>query len=252
MFILTLLIVHLFSVNVPAKKSTQSIYKHKAVIEINTLFKKYIFGEFIAYERLIKNEADQKSIKAALQVFSAENPDDMTKDEQKAFWINVYNLSVIDQVLTLYPIKSVKDEDDFFTKKTTRVYGKSYSFDDIEKHKLKAMNDPRVHFALVCASLSCPNIEKNLYEPNRINFQLEDVTQRFILNERRNRISQTQSQLSMLFKWYEADFGGKTGVLKFINQYVPYKQTLNSETKIVYLEYDWRLNGEITGREQRN
>lgn len=236
----------------PAEKNTQSIYKHKAIIKLNGMFKKYIYGEYIAYERLLRNKADVATLREGLAYLSAQNPKIMSENEQKAFWLNIYNISIIDEVLKNYPVKSVMDIEGFFTEKRLVVHGEKYSFDDIEKIELKKLGDPRVHFALVCASISCPNIERELYEPNRVNWQLDNVTHNFLTNKKRNRISSAKAELSMLFKWYAEDFGGADEIRKIINSYIPLSQAISGETPIEYIEYDWRLNGEITGRAARN
>ncbi len=194
-----------------------------------------------------------------------------TRQGKLAFWINVYNALVVHGVLELNVKKSVKDIPSFFEAVCYNIGGHIFSLDDIEhgilrgnkkKHFLSGKpfslidprngftldkTDPRIHFALVCGSNSCPPIE--VYEEGQIDEQLELVSDAFI-NSDEVIIEEDKKilRVSKIFQWYKDDFGGKKGVLSFITKYrfdpeqKTFLETHESEFHISYKDYDWSLN----------
>ena len=104
------------------------------------------------------------------------------------------------------------------------------------------MNEPRIHFAIACASMSCPPLLNEAYTAGKINEQLDRVTKDFINNEKFNEISATNPKVSMIFKWYEKDYtvNGKKDVIGFINNYVDTK--INASATLQYQNFNWDLN----------
>ena len=168
-------------------------------------------------------------------------------EDALAFWINVYNFLAIKIVVDNYPVESIKDIGSLFTsvwKKDAGVIGvKTYTLNEIEHEILrKNFEEPRIHFAIVCGSLSCPDLSKGVYLPGTIEAQLEQNTDSFLKNATKGvRIKDSRAALSKIFKWFADDFESAGGVWEFIRTY---RSDLGPAVKysIDYLPYDWRLN----------
>jgi len=121
------------------------------------------------------------------------------------------------------------------------IGNKTLSLGGIENGILRKMDEPRIHFAINCASFSCPKLLNEAYVASKINQQLEKVTKDFI-NGDKNEITKNNPKLSSIFKWYKKDFKvkGEKDVIGYVNQYAKVK--INPETSIAYLEYNWSLN----------
>lgn len=232
--------------------SQNQMYQHQEIKDLNMVYKKYLYRHFIAYEKLSNSPKDKQIIEKAFSKFQSLSPTKMTLNEQKAFWINLYNINVIHMVIKKYPVKSINDIENVFKLKTVIVEGESLSLDEIEQKRLRQFKDPRYHFAIVCAALSCPNIIPELYEGNRINFQLDQVTHDFITNDQKNDLKSGVIKLSMIFEWYKDEFAQFGGIRNFINQYLNYSEIIDENRTIKFIEFDWRLNGEITARNLKN
>ena len=162
---------------------------------------------------------------------------------KKLFFINAYNLHVINLALTEYPISSVQDIAGFFERKKVKVAGKTYTLNQFEKEEiLKPYQDGRLHFVLVCGAVSCPPITNFAYQPDLLEAQLDKQT-KLALDDANFLITNGNTiGLSQIFKWYPEDFGGsKDNIIQFINKYRTY--TIPTTAKFTYYDYDWSLNG---------
>jgi hypothetical protein len=174
-----------------------------------------------------------------------------SRESKLTFWINVYNILAAKMITDNYPIESIKDAGSFFKpvwkRPAGRVGGKEYTLNIIEHEILRKMKEPRIHVAIVCASISCPDLRPEAYTVEKLNGQLDDQMEKFLssrekgmrLDENKNRV-----YLSSIFKWFEEDF--ENGVLKYIGRHVTPEQrlTLNKpKIKISYLDYNWKING---------
>jgi len=200
---------------------------------------------------------------SATKAVSRAQFDTWSKSDQLAFLINVYNAQTVELVLTGYPkIKSIKDlgtlvqspwKKPFFT-----LFGKPTSLDDLEHGLIRGSgryNDPRIHFAVNCASIGCPALRAEAFTGQALDAQLEDQTRKFLSDRSRNRLSGTNLELSSIFKWcqkdFEAGWRGTQGLTGFLARYSNELGLSQSETnrlragelRLSYLAYDWRLNG---------
>jgi hypothetical protein len=218
----------------------QNIHQHQ---QWQDLLQTYvnIHGE-VDYKNLKQNESE---LDAYLDLVSKNPPEDSwTKNKKKAYLINAYNAFTVKLILDHYPIKSIKDIGGFFSSPFTmefaRIDGKLYSLDDIEKGMLLKMGDSRAHFAVNCASESCPKLLNEAYVAEKLEKQL-DVSAKTFVNSDKNKLSKTKVELSRIFKWYASDFESEFGsVIKFINRYAD--ETIGEEAFINYLPYSWELN----------
>jgi hypothetical protein len=197
-------------------------------------------------------KADEAAFNQYLAMLSKNPPAaNWPKNDQMAYWINAYNAYTIRLILDHYPVESIKDigskiKIPFVTTpwaaKFFSIGGEKMSLDNIEHGILrKKFDDPRIHFSLVCASMSCPRLRNEAYTADKLNAQLEDQGHDFLNNPAKNKIGKSEAQLSKYFDWYKGDWekNGQT-VVKWVNRYSNTK--IDGNTKISYLDYNWSLN----------
>lgn len=161
---------------------------------------------------------------------------------RKAFYINAYNLLVLQQVLEHYPLQSVMDVKGFFDEKTYMVAGERLTLNELEKQKLlKPYPDARLHFALVCAAKSCPPLRDTAYTPAEVEQQLQDQAERTLQSSTFIKTGKGQVLVSEILKWYADDFLQEApSLLAYINRYR--KNKIPANTKLSYYTYNWALN----------
>ena len=196
----------------------------------------------VDYAGFVKDKKDLNKFTDLLSKYTPKQT--WTKNEKKAYLINAYNAFTIQLIVDNYPLKSIKNigEEPFeaFKTKFINFDGKMISLDDIEKGMLLSMGDPRVHFAVNCASYSCPKLDNKVYKPRDLDKQLDEATSRFI-NSDLNIITKDDVKLSKIFEWYRSDFENESqDLIKFINKYSRIK--IEPNTAIEYLDYSWELN----------
>ena len=197
-------------------------------------------------------KADEAVFNQYLALLSKNPPaSGLAKADQMAYWINAYNAYTIRLILDHYPVQSIKDIGSKikiplvttpWAIKFFSIGGQKMSLDEIEHSVLrKKYNDPRVHFALVCASVSCPRLRNEAYIGTQLERQLDDQGRDFMNNPAKNKITKDAAQLSKYFDWYKGDWS-KNGqsVALWVNKYSATK--LNKGAKITYLDYNWGLN----------
>lgn len=199
-----------------------------------------------------KLKANPEKLEAYLDLLAVAKPAEMPYNTQLAFWINTYNALIIKGVIDHYPTKSVRKVKlfgGFFSRLKFQVAGETYSLNQIEHDIIRSeFVDPRVHFALVCASKSCPPLENTVYLPEIIEEQLDAVTLKFVTDPEKVRFDRAKRRvyLSKIFKWYKKDFTeGYDGVADFLADYLPSEDAefvLAKDVKFHYLDYDWTLN----------
>ena len=204
------------------------------------LLKKHVDKEGNVDYKGFKN--DRKALTSYLNYLSENKPDkDWSVQELLAYYVNVYNAFTVDLIVENYPVKSIKDINGPWTRAIVPIGNINISLGGIENGVLKKMNEPRFHFAINCASISCPKLLDEAYTAASINEQLDKVAREFI-NSDENKISENKVALSSIFDWYEKDFkvNGNNSIIEYINQYNDTK--INPGATITYLEYNWGLN----------
>lgn len=216
------------------------------------------------------NRVDYKAFKAkghaALKDYigklQAADPAALGKSEQMAFWINLYNAKTIDIILEHYPVKSIREislETSLlgFLKKSVgaggpwkaevlKVKGRDLSLDNIEHDILRPIfKDPRVHYAVNCASYGCPNLQAAAFTGAELDQQLDNGARAFINHPRGLKVEDGRVMASSIYDWFQSDFGGSAaGVLKHARSYAnaDLKAALEGKASIDSFDYDWRLN----------
>jgi hypothetical protein len=203
----------------------------------------------VDYKGFVREKAKLESY---LKLLSANAPDrkTWTKNQQLAYWINAYNAFTVKLIVDNYPVKSIRDLGptlkipmikDVWHYKFFKIGGVESSLDEIEHSILrKEFDEPRIHFAINCASVSCPPLLNEAFVAEKIESQLTKVTTSFINDSSRNKITSNQAQISSIFSWFKGDFTKKGTLIDFLNTYSKVK--LKSSAKISHLDYNWNLN----------
>ena len=163
-----------------------------------------------------------------------------SKKDKLAYWINAYNALTVDLILRNSPIKSIKDIRKPWDQSLWTLGGKLYDLNEIEHGILRKMNEPRIHFAIVCASFSCPQLSNKAYVANTIETQLTQATKDFLNDPLRNNLSKDDIKLSRIFKWFAKDFKTNGSIIDFINKYA--SVTIDKNADSSFKDYNWSLN----------
>ena len=188
----------------------------------------------------VKWKENTLGIDAYIEVLKKNHPENhWNKNEIMSYWINTYNALTIKLILNNYPTNSIRNLKNPWSIKVINFDSKAYSLDEIEHDILRKMGDPRIHFAINCASISCPNLSNTAYFSYKINDQLDNATNIFLNDLNKNEITKNEIRISKIFLWFKKDFGGNKNLINFINKYSLIK---TENPKVKYLPYDWNLN----------
>ncbi len=196
---------------------------------------------------------ERGTLERFLSASRSARPATWSREDQMAFWVNVYNARVLDGVIRRPGLESVLDAGRtlgvptlaFFREKAMSG-GRELSLNDIEHEILrKGFHDPRVHFVLNCASVSCPTLPARALSGAAIDSVLDAAASAFLLDRTKNQIdADSELRLSSIFKWYRADFEKAAGSLQaFIQQHWKGSSVIRADAPIRFLDYDWSLNG---------
>ncbi len=196
--------------------------------------------------------ADQVALDAYLQMLESVTVVDLGEDEQFAYWVNLYNALTIWVVLEHYPIASIRDISYSLLSRgpwkepLVQVEGRELSLDNIEHDILRPIfADPRIHYAVNCASIGCPNLQRRAFTAANLESLLEQAAQQFINHPRGVRFEDGELIVSSIFDWYRRDFGeNEAQVIEHLREYADDELDvrLKSRDAIDDYEYNWNLN----------
>ena len=173
-----------------------------------------------------------------------------SRDEQLAFWINGYNALAIRGILDGRSPSTFFGRVGYFKNTKYTIAGRTINLYDLERKIIIPFKEPRIHFAINCASTSCPKLVSHAYSAQHLDQQLETVTRNFINDSIRNRFDRQNkvAYLSKIFDWFKKDFKQHSGsvqkyVAQFVNDPVLAQELHNDQYRIKFLKYDWSLNG---------
>lgn len=176
----------------------------------------------------------------------------LNRDEQMVFWINLYNALTVKVVLDAYPVDSIRDISGGFLsfgpwdKEYVKVMGRDLSLNNIEHNILRPIwKDNRIHYAVNCASLGCPNLALRAYYSKTLEKMLDEAAYSYVNHSRGVKFDKESLIVSSIYNWYEVDFGGnKSGVIEHFRRYArgELKEKLKNNVVIVEYDYDWSLN----------
>src|SRR5438034_1268606 len=224
---------------------------------------RFVRGGEVAYGRLAREGAPM--LASYLDGLSSACADDYARwgrAERLAFWINAYNAFTVRLVLDHYPIASIRKigwlPGAAFRERFVPMPGLKggiVSLDDIENGTLRAdFREPRIHFALVCASRSCPMLRSEAYRAGDLDRQLDDQARTFLADSTKNRFDSATNtlHLSSIFKWFRADFEAAAGSLPaYVGRYLSDPRATAPDVRIEFLDYDWSLNDQAPQGEAR-
>lgn len=205
----------------------------------------------VAYGRV--SAEDRRVLDDYVARLAATGIDGHDRPEQLAYWINLYNALTVRLVLDHYPVASIRDIDTSpglfadgpWGETLVTVEGEALSLDDIEHRIIRPIwRDPRIHYAVNCASLGCPNLQRTAFTAANLEALLDQAARDFIGHPRGVRVSGERVYLSAIYDWYAEDFGGGDGVLAHIGHYAPADLTrsLLGVHRRIEMDYDWSLN----------
>lgn len=196
--------------------------------------------------------ADVEALTAYVRALQRVDPAGLTRADQIAFWCNLYNAETLRVVLGAYPVGSILAIRPTLLSvgpwkaRTLRIAGRALSLDEVENAILRPRyRDPRIHYALNCASRGCPNLPGRAWRGEGLERDLEAAAREFVNSPRGVRVRPTGLVLSSIYKWYRADFGGsEAALLAHLARYASPKlrDVLGSRPRIAGYDYDWRLN----------
>jgi len=230
-----LIIVFLFALSVGNAQTTSEFFS-----KADTFFSTYVKNGRVDYKGIKNNPALLNEVVSLAEGITVSKSN---AAEYQAFWIDGYNISVINNVINNYPLKTPTSKAGFFDKIKHNIGGKSITLNDIENKLLRGnfSKEARFHFVLVCAGLGCPPIINKAYKPATLEAQLQKQTTLALNDPKFIRVNKNKVQISQIFEWYTGDFkqGGKK-LVDYINQYRTEK--LPEKAKVSYYSYDWTLN----------
>lgn len=185
-----------------------------------------------------------RELRAYLKTLADVDVESLDRDEQLAFYINLYNATVISQVLSRYEPGFRVDEDNyqFFKRPSVRLGKDRISLNHLENEIIREQfDDPRIHVALVCAAVSCPPIQPRAFDASTLEATLDNLMRSFLRDESRNVVDRDARllKLSSIFDWYAKDFGGRDALVAYADQYIGWDV---AGFVITFLPYDWSLN----------
>ena len=206
----------------------------------NTLLQKHVSDQGNVNYKGFK--ADKAKFNSYLKLLSETPPQDAwSKDETLAYWMNVYNAFTVKLILDNYPTKSIKDIDGPWNQRFIKIGAKWYTLNDVEHKIIRKMDEPRIHFALVCAAVSCPRLYNKAFTAKDLETDLVLLTKGFLNDPSKNELSENEIKLSRIFKWYGGDFKtNDSSLIDFLNQYSDV--TISPKAKKSYKDYNWNLN----------
>jgi hypothetical protein len=208
-------------------------------------------GRF-AYGRV--TPADRETLDAYIQRLTETLVSTLNRAEQLAYWINLYNALTVQVVLDHYPVESIRDiaiSPGLFAigpwdKQLAEIEGEAVSLNDIEHRILRPIwRDPRIHYAVNCASIGCPDLQASAFTGAGAEALLEAAARAYVNHPRGARIEKSKLTVSSIYAWYREDFGGtEAGVIAHLTRYArpELAKSLEAVTEIGGYEYDWGLN----------
>ncbi len=213
------------------------------------LLKKYVNEEgFIDYKGIV---SERVKFEKYLELLSNNPPaNSWSENEKLAYWINAYNAFTVKLIIDNYPLKSIKDLNPtlsiptihtVWTKDFFKIGMEDFNLDRVEHKILRVeFEEPRIHFAINCASFSCPVLRPEAFKAEKIEIQLEEQTRAFINDSQRNKITKNKVELSKIFSWFGGDFKKEQTLIQFLNKYSVVK--INDHAEVDFMDYQWSLN----------
>ncbi|TGL55503.1 DUF547 domain-containing protein [Leptospira kemamanensis] len=220
----------------------------------DSLLKKHVKNGLVSYKGFVSDVSTLNGYLESLTKVTDSQYQSFSDKEKMSFLINAYNAFTVKLIVDHYPVESITDigspiskinlargipwKKEFFS-----LLGKSRHLDWIEHEKLrKDFSEPRIHFAIVCASIGCPILQSEAYVPTNLEKQLQTAKLVFLKNPKKNSYDKSTNTLylSKIFNWFQPDFTKKMSLVEFVQD--GFAETIKPDAKIIYNEYNWDLN----------
>lgn len=219
------------------------------------LLSQYVTPRGVKYDVWRTSGSDIKTLSEILMIFRSTDPKTLEPNERKALYINLYNAKILDVILIANPRVSIKELSkgvnpfEIFSRDGLSFDDKLISLNDLERKLREEFDDPRIHFAVNCASKSCPPIRPEAYVAASIDGQLDDATRKYLASPGAVEVISGGGKTTIvsvkIFDWYAADFKASGGPLAFIQKFGPpaaAEAIASGKTKLTFADYDWSLN----------
>ena len=215
---------------------TSKIFDHS---KFNALLQEHVSNQGNVNYVGIRN--DWQSLRDYIASLGSNMPiTNWSKEEKLAYWINAYNSMTIDLILRHYPVSSIKDIDNPWKQRFWKLGDKWYNLDEIEHQIIRKMGEPRIHFALVCAAVSCPKLYNHAFTAENLESSLGTLTREFLADTSKNKIAEDRIEISKIFEWFTKDFKQNGSLIDFLNKYTEVQ--ISDTAKKKYKVYNWDLN----------
>lgn len=206
----------------------------------------------VDYESLADGD---RHLEAYLEELATADLEALGPDARKALWINAYNALAIELIAENWPVESIRDLggllfNKVWDREVGTVGGRTVTLGEIEHEILREVGDPRIHMAIVCASISCPDLRSEPYMAEELDEQLDAQSRAFLSNpDKGMRLERDGATLTLskIFDWFAEDFGGREGVIDFVVRHAPDEEAEwidehRDRLDLEYFEYDWAVN----------
>jgi hypothetical protein len=257
-----------FAVTLPVILAAQSIPDH---LSFDRVLRQHVHRQLVDYGALKEDRGELDDYVSELSQTDPQELSNASRAVQLTYWINAYNACALMLVIDNYPIKkrgfpasllgslkgvpdnSIRQISDTWKRKFCPLAGADRSLDEIEHEIVRPMGEPRIHFALNCASRSCPVLAANAYTAAKLHSQLDDAVNRFVSDPAQYRLARGETPrifVNKVLDWYKDDFGGTEGVVEFLLHYVDEDDAeyirMHAQVRVEYADYDWALNDTAT------
>lgn len=219
------------------------------------LLTQYVTPRGVKYDAWRTSGSDIKTLSEILMIFRSTDPKTLEPNDRKALYINLYNAKILDLVLIANPRGSIKElskglnPSEVFSRDGLSFDEKMISLNDLEKRLREEFKDPRIHFAVNCASKSCPPIRPEPYVAASLDDQLDEATRKYLASPRAVEVISGGGKTTIvsvkIFDWYASDFKAAGGPLAFIQKFGPpaaAEAIAAGKAKLTFADYDWSLN----------
>ena len=207
------------------------------------LLAEYVADGGVRYAAWHADADDLQALREVVGFYAGTRPPD-GRSAALAWHLNAYNAWILHNILDKYPTDGPLDgEMFFFHGDRIRISGEKTSFDHLEQDVIrKRFDEPRIHFALNCASQSCPPLHHEPFTAANLDGTLERLTRAFINDHPQGVVAGDARtvRVSKVFEWYAADFGGKQGIIPYVNRYR--EQPVAASAELEFMDYSWQLN----------
>lgn len=214
----------------------------------DALLKKHVTSTGVTYQAWHANASDKQALAQVITAIGKEDVSNKSREEKLAFYLNAYNAHILDQILKEYPTDGpggggLFGRNKFFKRENLLVAGQKTSFNSLENELIRpTFQEPRIHFALNCASASCPPLHGQAFRGRTLDTTLTELTRAFVNENARGvkPVGWKKVGVSKIFDWYADDFKAAGGALAYINLFR--KNKIASDTKVSFQDYSWSLN----------